>query len=177
MPLRITYSKGELVNGNVFLEDRVAHGPKRTALFLCANCGKEFEGLIHYVKFEPNGGCGCRKHSPTRFKNPTWINPGRTSHGLSKGREYAIWRAMKRRCSKPTAPEYKYYGQLGVKVCERWMKFENFYNDMGARPGREYSIDRINPYGDYEPSNCRWATWKQQANNQRRHHPDLAISN
>jgi hypothetical protein len=88
-------------------------------------------------------------------------------HGLSKTREYKIWRGMKRRCERPNAENYARYGGRGIKVCERWQDFENFYADMGPRPqGR--SIDRFPNYdGNYEPGNCRWATAQEQAANRR----------
>jgi len=72
------------------------------------------------------------------------------------------------RCNNPNVWGFKYYGGRGIKVCKRWQEYENFLLDMGRRPGKGYSIDRINNDGDYEPGNCRWATAKQQANNQRR---------
>jgi hypothetical protein len=74
------------------------------------------------------------------------------------------------RCENPNAPKYPDYGGRGIKVCSRWRgSFEAFYADMGPKPGREYSIDRIDVDGHYKPGNCRWATPKIQANNQRRH--------
>ena len=71
---------------------------------------------------------------------------------------------MKTRCSNPKCRSYPHYGGRGIKVCERWQKFENFLADMGeCPPGR--SIERIEPNGDYEPRNCRWATSKEQNRN------------
>ena len=86
-------------------------------------------------------------------------------HGLRKSDEYRIWRHMRTRCENANDPAYKYYGQRGIKVCERWLDFKNFYEDMGKRPSKAYSIDRIDFNGDYEISNCRWATMKTQQRN------------
>lgn len=72
--------------------------------------------------------------------------------------------AMKQRCQNPNHPSYKYYGGRGISVCERWSSFENFLCDMGDRP-LGHSIDRIDPSGNYEPSNCRWASSRQQSEN------------
>lgn len=74
---------------------------------------------------------------------------------------------MKQRCLNPNSTAYPKYGGMGIKVCERWLKFENFLEDMGIRP-QGMTLDRYpDPYGNYEPGNCRWATPKQQRANQR----------
>jgi len=73
---------------------------------------------------------------------------------------------MRRRCLNPRSTQYAYYGGRGVSICQRWETFENFLADMGERPNGR-SLDRINPYGNYEPSNCRWATSFEQTHNRR----------
>ncbi|MBD1844783.1 hypothetical protein H6F89_15550 [Cyanobacteria bacterium FACHB-63] len=81
--------------------------------------------------------------------------------------EYQIWAQMKARCSNQRHPKFTLYGARGIKVCDRWSKFESFIEDMGPRPSAEYSIDRIDVDGNYEPRNCRWATPKEQNRNKR----------
>ena len=81
--------------------------------------------------------------------------------------EWTSWRAMTERCTNPRHVGFKYYGARGVKVCAQWASFETFLADMGPKPTPRHAIDRINPDGDYEPSNCRWATPAEQRRNQR----------
>ena len=86
--------------------------------------------------------------------------------------EYKIWDGIKQRCLNETSHAYHRYGGRGITICDRWTGhdgFNNFIADMGPRPEpkSEYSIDRVDNHGNYEPSNCRWATWKEQHNNKR----------
>lgn len=103
--------------------------------------------------------CGCQRIDMTVERSLT--------HGLSRTREHRIWLGIIRRCTDERRPEYPSYGGRGITVCERWQSFENFIADMGKAPSNRHSIDRIDNDRGYEPSNCRWATPKEQRANRR----------
>lgn len=87
-------------------------------------------------------------------------------HGLKESPTYYTWKGMKARCLNPEATSYPKYGALGISVCDKWLDFIGFLEDMGIRPPG-MTLDRIDPYGNYEPSNCRWATPAAQQRNRR----------
>lgn len=96
-----------------------------------------------------------------------------TKHGFAKrtgvSEEYRVWRNIIIRCHHPSSKVYSQYGAVGISVCERWRySFKSFIDDMGRRPSKKHSIDRFpNQSGNYEPSNCRWATRNEQDRNKK----------
>lgn len=92
---------------------------------------------------------------------------GQVTHGMWKSKEWNSWNHMKQRCLNPKHPRFLDYAGRGIKICDRWMDFENFFSDMGFSPSPKHSIDRIDNDGNYEPNNCRWATQEQQVSNRR----------
>ena len=78
---------------------------------------------------------------------------------------YMTWACMKDRCTNPKHKNFKTYGGNGVSVCDRWLTFSNFVEDMGEKPSKKHSLDRIDSSGNYEPSNCRWADPVTQGQN------------
>lgn len=124
------------------------------------NCGEFFITSTGNLHSKNTRSCGCF--------NRESLSKRRTIHGHSVGKSptYLSWQGMKKRCLDLRHKHYSNYGGRGVTVCDRWMHFENFLADMGKRPAG-LTLERINNDGNYEPSNCKWATWKEQAQNKR----------
>lgn len=125
---------------------------------LCA-CGAEALVLAHSLRSGNTKSCGCLHKDTVR------------THGLSHTPEYAAWHSMMQRCFNVKDENFERYGLRGVTVCQSWRDpkngFPNFYADLGPRPGAEYSLERLDNDGDYEPANCKWATRVEQRRNRR----------
>lgn len=93
-----------------------------------------------------------------------------STHKMSKTKIYKVWSNMKSRCLNDKWPRYKDYGGRGITVCDKWLTFEGFYEDMHHGYEEGLSIDRIDVNGNYEPNNCKWSTPKEQSRNQRTNH-------
>lgn len=132
---------------------RKAPSRNRSAYWLVrCTCGHEFERRT--AQFRQLTNKGCQRCAATY-------------HGLTGTSIHNRWNDMRQRCGNPLKPTYKYYGGRGIRVCARWQRFENFYEDMGEPPSPKHSLDRIDTNGNYEPANCRWATRHEQMRNTR----------
>lgn len=111
--------------------------------------------------------CFETSHKKTMLgeNNPSYKHGGACRENVSP--EYESWQHMLNRCGNPKDKRWARYGKRGITVCERWKEFKNFYEDMGDRPTDKHTLERLNNDGNYEPSNCIWATPHQQTRNRR----------
>ena len=136
-------------------------------IWLCrCDCGNYHETLGKYLLDGSTTSCGCR-----RAKILSDTTKRQTTHNKSNTRLYRIWAAMRKRCRNINDSEYKNYGERGISICSEWDNFTTFYEwAMANGYADNLTIDRINNDGNYEPNNCRWVSYKVQANNTRANH-------
>lgn len=131
--------------------------PKETYWYCQCECGNYITTTRRKLRSKNTRSCGCLAKEK---------NVCQQTHGLAKQiPEYHIWCAMNRRCTNPNAPDYDRYGGRGITVCKQWKSFAQFLADMGRRPSKKHSLDRIDNDQDYNPENCRWALSTTQQNN------------
>ena len=141
----------------------LARVPKtnRSQWLVRCDCGNE--KVMQYASVRRAKSCGCLTKQILR--------DAQTLHGhaIRRTATYIAWRSMRARCLKPSHKSWPDYGGRGIKICDSWLKFENFLADMGEKPAG-MQLDRVDNNGNYEPSNCRWATPMQNCNNRRSSH-------
>ena len=141
----------------------------RAYWYCLCNCGRTVSVHSNALQTGNTRSCGCLSRELLQKRRECGLVGNITHLASRRGKrtvEYITWVSMIQRCENARHVSFKYYGLRGIKVCERWRNsFEAFLSDMGKKP-IGMSLDRINNNGNYEPSNCRWATCKEQRKNQ-----------
>lgn len=139
-------------------EPSVFKSKKNVPRYLCkCECGKERAVLYSSLKSGRSKSCGCLNREVSKDKN--------TSHGGSYSDEYVAWQSMRQRVLNKNNRRHSAYSGRGIYICDRWNDFSLFLNDMGRKPSKMHSVDRINNDDGYHPGNCRWAIPKEQMRN------------
>lgn len=140
----------------------IGRGAKARHVLCRCECGTIKEIRSCHVNSGASRSCGCLVREFLAEHNKP--KHGGCVNGISA--EYRAWQGMITRCTNKASSSYPRYGGRGIKVCERWLNsFADFLADVGKKPGRHYSIDRINNDGNYEPGNVRWTTSSVQSRN------------
>jgi len=138
--------------------DHIGPNYQKFILVEC-ECGNKKIIPLSAIKNGSSRSCGCLQKEIASSTLRNYL----LKHGKSKSHpEYKVWKSMRSRCSDK---KDKRYGGRGIRVCRRWGNFELFLKDVGHRPSKKHSLERIRVNGDYKPSNCRWATDYEQRRN------------
>lgn len=129
-------------------------------------CGKTTSVVTSFLISGHTRSCGCMRRDAAK-KMGTATRTHGEGHGDKVSVEYMAWRSMLDRCRNKNNSAFKHYGGRGIRTCRRWHKFENFLADVGRRPSKKHSLERVKNNQGYKPSNVQWATWSEQANNKR----------
>jgi hypothetical protein len=135
------------------------------AWYCKCDCGSNSIARGPALRFGTVRSCGCLQKDTVTQRNLKHGNNYRVKGSPSS--EYTTWCGMHQRCRDPKSTSFKNYGGRGISVCTRWLDFRNFLDDMGKKPSIKHTIDRKNNDGNYEPTNCYWATRIEQQKNKR----------
>lgn len=160
---RIRVIAGERFSSLTVIEEAesVKPGKHRIRMVKCkCDCGAVTTVRLNYLRSGHTKSCGCRSIEK--------LVEHRRTHGLAGTRLHGIWNGMKNRCYNPNVKSFKNYGAKGVTVCDEWREFKSFYDWAVVNGYRDdLTIERKDPFGNYEPSNCEWIPKSEQAKNKR----------
>lgn len=156
--------------GRLFVIKMAGRDKHRAVTWEClCECGNKVVVRGYHLREKKIRSCGCLQKELISARMKEHHTGGNYKHNGTRTRLYGIWTNMKTRCLNSKNRAYKWYGAVGVTVCEEWLNFGNF-QQWAYQSGYQddLTIDRINPFGNYEPTNCQWIPRSEQRSNQRR---------